>query len=263
MVIVGLNFLACPAVMANSFRIALLALVFAIPGYGRDLTGLGVTPVTIKVDGYTGFLLKPDARWPGRNATPWVLYAPSLPPYPGKEEHWMIERLLAAGVAIAGVDVGESHGNPEGRRIYSAFHQALVRDHGLTSKACLLARSRGGLMLYNWAAENADKVAAVAGIYPVCDLRTYPGLEIAAKAYGMDINEMQRLLPLHNPVDRLAPLAQAGVPLLHIHGDQDKLVPYAENATVVHGRYEALGGHMGADHCERPMAQHVERVLSV
>ncbi|MDA0810954.1 MAG: hypothetical protein O3C21_00965, partial [Verrucomicrobia bacterium] len=160
---------------------------------GRDLTGLGVEPMTIEIDGHRGFLLKPDARWPGPNATPWVLYAPSLPPYPGQEEHWMLERLLAAGVAVAGIDVGESMGNPEGRRIYTSFHEVLTEQHGLTAKACLLARSRGGLMLYNWAVENPDKVAAIAAIYPVCDLRTYPGLETAAKAYGFELAEMERL----------------------------------------------------------------------
>ena len=156
----------------------------------------------------------------------------------------MIKRLLAAGIAVAGIDIGESQGSPEGRKIYTAFHELLTGDHGLTSKACLLARSRGGLMLYNWAAENADKVAAVAGIYPVCDLRTYPGLKVAAKAYGMETAEMERLLPLHNPVDRLATLAKANVPLFHIHGNKDKVVPYSENAIVMRDRYEALGGNM-------------------
>ncbi|MGK0186478.1 MAG: alkaline phosphatase D [Verrucomicrobiales bacterium] len=216
----------------------------AVPAIGRDLTGLGVESVSIDVDGHSGFLLKPNAHWPGEKATPWVLYAPALPAYPGKEEHWMLRRLLLAGIAVAGIDVGESQGNPDGRRIYSAFYDQLTNDHGLTVKACLLARSRGGLMLYNWAAENPDKVAAVAGIYPVCDLRTYPGLEIAANAYGMDIAEFEQSLSLHNPVDRLAPLAKARVPLLHIHGDKDKLVPYAENAIAVRDRYRALGGSM-------------------
>ena len=30
-------------------------------------------------------------------------------------------------------------------------------------------------MLYAWACENADKVAAIAGIYPVCNHRELPG----------------------------------------------------------------------------------------
>ena len=92
--------------------------------------------------------------------------------------------FLAKGIAIAGVDVGESYGSPEGRKVYSALYNELVTGKGFAPRAALLARSRGGLMLYNWAAENPDKVRCIVGIYPVCDLRSYPGLERAAPAYG-------------------------------------------------------------------------------
>ena len=34
---------------------------------------------------------------------------------------------------------------------------------GLAPKACLLAQSRGGLMHYNWAAENPGRVGPVVG----------------------------------------------------------------------------------------------------
>ena len=57
-----------------------------------------------------------------------------------------------AGMAIAGVDVGESLRQPERLRAgYSAFYKELVEKRGFAKKACLLAQSRGGLMLYNWA----------------------------------------------------------------------------------------------------------------
>ncbi|WP_145236283.1 hypothetical protein [Urbifossiella limnaea] len=68
----------------------------------------------------------------------------------------MFEKFLAAGIAIAGVDVGESSGSPKGREVYSALYKELVSNRNFAEKPVLLARSRGGLMLYNWAAENAD-----------------------------------------------------------------------------------------------------------
>ena len=40
-------------------------------------------------------------------------------------------------------------------------------------------------MLYNWAVENLEAVACIAGIYSVCDLRSYPGLDKACRAYGL------------------------------------------------------------------------------
>ncbi|MFT7486228.1 MAG: hypothetical protein ACI9F9_002083 [Candidatus Paceibacteria bacterium] len=194
------------------------------------------------VEGRTAFLLLPEQ--PGSGPMPWVLYAPCLPGLPSEAENWMFERFLAAGIAIAGVDVGESYGSPEGRRVYSALHDYLVRQYGVAQRACLLARSRGGLMLYNWAVENANSVACLAGIYPVCNLVSYPGLKKACAAYGMTEERLAEVLPQHNPIDRLAALAKAGVPILHLHGDRDGTVPLAQNSGELHRRYVALEGSM-------------------
>jgi alpha-beta hydrolase superfamily lysophospholipase len=175
---------------------------------------------------------------------PWVWYAPTLRPYPGKEERWLIERLLAAGIALAGIDVGESYGSPAGRAEFTALHTHLVQTRGYAAKPVLLGRSRGGLQLLNWAADRPEKVAAFAGIYPVCNLASYPGLAQAAPAYGLTAEQLAATLPQHNPPDRLAPLAAARVPLFAIHGDVDTLVPLAANSGLLHARYTALGGTM-------------------
>jgi pimeloyl-ACP methyl ester carboxylesterase len=45
-----------------------------------------------------------------------------------------------------------------------------------------------------------------------------------------------------NPIDNLAPLAKAGVRILHIHGDKDELVPLCQNSGELVARYRALGG---------------------
>ena len=142
------------------------------------------------------------------------------------------------------MDVGESYGSPEGRDIYSALYEELVEKRGLAKRACLLARSRGGLMLYNWAAENPKSVACVAGIYPVCNLSSYPGLGRACGAYGMTKEQFATKLTKHNPIDRLAPLAKAKVPIFHIHGDSDRVVPLDKNSIELKKRYVELGGKM-------------------
>ncbi len=99
------------------------------------------------------FLILPEKPAEGR---PWVWYAPTfLPGYPRGDERWMFQRFRDAGIAIAGVDVGESYGSPGGRETYSALYRELTEKRGFSRRACLLARSRGGLMLYNWAAANA------------------------------------------------------------------------------------------------------------
>ena len=48
----------------------------------------------------------------------------------------------------------------------------------------------------------------------------------------------------HNPVDRLESLAKAKVPIFQIHGDQDTVVPYEQNAAEPARRYQGHGGDM-------------------
>jgi predicted esterase len=196
-----------------------------------------------QVEGHMAFLILPKER-PQGQATPWVWYAPTLPGLPGPEERWMFEKFLAAGIGIAGIDVGESFGSPKGRAGFTAFYRELTEKRGMAKKACLLARSRGGLMLYNWAAENADSVACIAGIYPVCNLTSYPGLAKACGAYGLTEAALQEQLAQHNPIDRLPPLAKAKVPIFHIHGDSDVVVPLEKNSGEVAKRYREAGGTM-------------------
>ena len=195
------------------------------------------------VQGRTAFVILPQTK-STNNLIPWVWYAPTLPGLPGNEEKWLFERFTQAGIAIAGIDVGESYGSPDGRKLYSAFHSELTKHRGFGQKAVMLGRSRGGLMTLSWAAENPDKVAGFAGIYPVCNIASYPGIATACGAYHMTTDELSARLTEHNPIDRLAPLAKAGVPLFAIHGDIDKAVPIEANSGEMRKRYEALGGKM-------------------
>ncbi|MCA9124408.1 MAG: prolyl oligopeptidase family serine peptidase [Planctomycetaceae bacterium] len=199
-----------------------------------------------EVAGRPAFMILPEPEY-RREPMPWVMYAPTFDKTLPNEAHegWMFRRWLTAGIAIAGVDIGESFGSPTGRATYNSLYEKLTTGNPpFQSRANLLARSRGGLMLYNWAADNPDKVKSIAGIYPVCDLRSYPGLARACAAYDLVENELAALLSQHNPVDRLAPLAKAKIPIFHIHGDTDQVVPLDANSGAVSTRYKELGGEM-------------------
>jgi pimeloyl-ACP methyl ester carboxylesterase len=209
---------------------------------------LNVTEAKMQIDyfqlagGQRAFILNPSQPAAG---SPWVWYAPTIfGATPDQSNDWIFQGLLDSGIAVAGVDVGESYGSPAGRSVYSDFYDYATTQANLAPQACLLAQSRGGLMLYNWAAENPEKVSSIAGIYPVCDLRSYPGLPSAAPAYDMTVAELEAQLSNHNPIDRLAPLAAANIPIYHIHGDSDVVVPLMYNSQIVYDRYIALGGQM-------------------
>ena len=199
---------------------------------------------TFAVAGRPAILIAAPAGTTPTAPRPWVWYAPTLEKYPGKEEVWLISQLLTAGISIAGIDVGESFGNPAGRALFTALHTELTRARGYSAKPLLLGRSRGGLMLLAWAAENPEKVGAFAGIYPVVNLTSYPGLDQAAPVYALTAAELAAQLTAHNPDDRLASLAAARIPLFAIHGDRDTLVPLDANSALLKSRYTALGGDM-------------------
>lgn len=182
----------------------------------------------------TAFLIPANAD-PHAAAKPWVWYAPTLPNLPGSEEAWMLERFRAAGIAVAGVDAGESYGSPAGNKVFDTLHAEMVR-RGYSPKPVLLGRSRGGLQTLSWATTNPEKAGGFAGIYPVCDIASYPGV---AKA-----EELERRLKEFNPVDRLEGLAKAQVPLFAIQGDADKVVPLEANSGRLQERYKEHGGTM-------------------
>lgn len=192
------------------------------------------------VAGRPAFVLRPAGEG-NHTPRPWIFYAPTLPGYPDLHEKWMHEQFVAAGVAVAGIDVGEAHGNPEGRRLFSEFYRELTEKRGFASRPCLLGRSRGGLWVSSWAIENPDKVAGIAGIYPVFDLTTYPGADKAAAAYGLAAAQFKSRLAELNPIARVTVLAKHRIPALLIHGDEDKVVPLKENSAAFVARYRADG----------------------
>lgn len=197
---------------------------------------------TFLVDSSIAFLI-PAVKKFREPAKPWVWYAPTLPNLPGPEERWMFERFLGAGIAIAGIDAGESYGSPDGNRVFDGLHREMVR-RGYSPTPVLLGRSRGGLQTLSWAAANPKHVAAWAGIYPVCNLASYPGIDRAAPAFSLTPEQLNDQLKQFNPVDRMEGLAKSKVPLFAIHGDVDTVVPLERNSGLLRERYHNLEGTM-------------------
>ncbi len=159
-----------------------------------------------------------------------------------------IEKLLAAGFHIAGVEVGVSCASPSAAKVCQEFYERVVADYGLNKRARIMGQSHGGLIAYGWAFRNPTCVERIAGICPATDFRTWPSLpsviNFPTKGLGYDLTleELTRRTPEFNPVDNLAPLAKAGVKILHVHGDKDDLVPMGANSTELARRYRELGG---------------------
>lgn len=196
-----------------------------------------------EVAGRPAFVMMPTGATPKDRPIPWIWYAPTLGKnLPGGAEKWMFDKFHTAGIAVAGVDVGESYGSPAGRKIYQQLYEHLTKKLGFAKRPVLLARSRGGLMLYSWAAQHPESVGGIVGIYPVCSLTSYPGIKRAAPAFKLTPEELTAQLDELNPINQLESLAKQKVPIFHIHGDRDQVVPLEENSAELRTRYSGFGG---------------------
>lgn len=171
--------------------------------------------------------------------------------------------LLERGYHVVYVNAQNMLGAPPAMKIWEDFH-ALLTKAGLTGKIVLIGMSRGGLYCYNWAVAHPGTVSVIYGDAPVCDFKSWPGGKgagkgskgdwaLVLKCYGFK-DEAEALAYKQNPLDNLAPLAKAGIPILHVVGQADTVVPVAENTDLVEQRYKALGGTIevirkpGVDH---------------
>ena len=162
--------------------------------------------------------------------------------------------LLGKGFHIVYMSVPDMLGCPDAVSHWNALYQELVEKYGFAKKAALVGLSRGGLYVYNWAEANPTRVACIYADAAVCDFKSWPGGKGRGKGSPRDWklvlekyhfeSEAQALAYDKNPIDNLEPLAAAGVPLLHVYGDADDVVPAPENTGIVAERYRKLGGQI-------------------
>jgi len=217
----------------------LLSLVFAHQAIAQD--NLPKTAETFEVSGRKAFIY---AAPKPAESKPWVWYAPTLKSLAFGERKGYFEAFMKEGISIAGFDLGEVRGSPTSTAKFTLFYDAMVK-RGYSPKPILLGQSRGGMMTLAWAFRNPDKVKAWVGIYPVCNLASWPLKNSKPQTladYALPEAELVARLKEFNPIDNLAGLAANKVPMFAVHGDSDVVVPYDDNTKLLKERYEAAGG---------------------
>lgn len=203
------------------------------------------------VDGCEAWVVEPKVALPG-NPWSWCMEFPDA-----FVDRCAVPHLLDAGFFHAHIVVGNTFGGPEAVKHFNAFHAFLVK-HGLAKKAVLIGLSRGGMYAYRFAAQRPEGVAVLYGDAPLCDLKTVKGVEgygpgsapnweAVKEAYGFK-DDAEGLAYKGNPVDNLAPLAKAGVAIIHVIGDADNIVVPATNSDLIERRYRRLGGEIEVIH---------------
>ena len=236
-------------IVSNYAIIGIFCLFFASETYSQT----SFWGETDKWNGYTRHVFQLEGRecyvvlpHKAAKAKPWIWRAR----FWGHEPQLDLA-LLQQGFHVVYMDVAGLYGNEEAVRHWNSFYKYLTVEHAFGKKVVIEAMSRGGLIAYNWASENPEKVACIYADAPVCDIKSWPGglgqgkgskkdWEQCLNAYGLDEEEVGDFRA--NPIDVLGPLAEAGVPLLHVCGADDEVVPMAENTDILADRYRKLGG---------------------
>ena len=222
-------------------RIALvLALVLPVASDAVAEDALPKKPESFDVAGTQGMVYPAPRPAEGK---PWLWYAPTFATisFSGKKAYH--ETFLRAGIAVAGVNLGEARGAPASTARNLQFYEEMVK-RGYSPKPIVLGQSRGGLIGLGWAMRHPDKTGAFVGIYPVCNLSTWgmKNLKVTLADYEMTEVALRARMNEFNPIDNLDPMIKAKVPVFIVHGDVDKAVPIQENTLLLKERYEAGGG---------------------
>ena len=180
--------------------------------------------------------------------TPWLWRGEFFGAFPTVDE-----ALLKRGWHVVFMACPDRFGDPDTMKRWATLFEELTTHHGFSRRPVLLGMSRGGLYVYAWAAAHPDRVGLIYGDAPVCDITSWPGgkgkgqgsprdWELFKRVYGL--SEQQAVAWKLSPIDTLAPIAKAHIPILHVAGDADVVVPFDENTLVLKKRYEELGEHV-------------------
>lgn len=203
-----------------------------------------------------------------------IVVEPDCEPTPEKHWYWRARffgafpnadwTMLKLGWYVVHIEINELYGSPESNRRFDLLYRFLTEALGFDTRCVPVGYSRGGLDVYSWAAKNTDKVYCLYLDNPVCDFKSWPGGRGVgpgdATAWrnclgAWDMKEEQALAFSGNPVDNLKPLALAHIPILHVYGDADEVVPASENTLLVVSLYRMLGGEIETV-CKKGAAHH-------
>ncbi len=151
---------------------------------------------------------------------PWVFRADRI----GRDASVIDLALLAKGYYIVAAPI--TGGGPS-QKEWDAVYKEMT-DHGFSKKPAMEGAGAGAGEAYAWAIQNPDKVSCIYG--------ENPALRSIMSGKQPPLNDEK-----HPLVENLAPLAKAGVPILHVCGSLD---PWLDRDTrVAEKKYKELGGN--------------------
>ncbi len=203
----------------------------------------GFEKTIFKFDGIPAFYVSPKKALPGN---PWIWQA-HFPDWHTQVDSILLER----GFHVAYVNTNDLFGHPKAMMIWDRFYDYLTKEKAFSTRPALEGVSRGGLYVYGWAKRNPSKLSCLYCEGPVCDFKSWPGGKGIGKGSKKDWEKLKSLFGLteeqameykDQPKEDLEGLASFRIPILHVIGLTDSVVPNEENTFVLVNRYIRLGG---------------------
>lgn len=202
----------------------------------------GFNQFHISLDGVPCIIVEPKTA---ADVNPWVWRAR----FWGHEPQFD-RAMLELGWHVCYCDVSGLFGSDAAIGRWNHFYQWATK-LGLSRRPFLEGMSRGGLIIMRWSSAHPNQVCGIYADNAVMDFNSWPGGKGTGKyspnewaqclaAYGL--NEEQAKAFQDGPLDRLAPLAKAKVPVFVLINEADNVVPPSENGDLLVEKYKQLGG---------------------
>ncbi|MDR2472757.1 MAG: GDSL-type esterase/lipase family protein [Tannerella sp.] len=161
--------------------------------------------------------------------------------------------LLEKGYHLVYCDQAERMGNKQNIEEWNEFYK-ILHEGGLNQRVVMEGMSRGGVYVFNWAAANPDKVAAVYVDNPLLDMKAMyygpdgkekPENEITKgirENYGVerqDINNFRE-----SPIDKIGDIVKGHYPILILCAELDNAAVNSQNAFPFEKLIREKGGEI-------------------
>lgn len=161
--------------------------------------------------------------------------------------------LLERGFHIAYCDISNLYGGKDAVKRWNKFYHFMEKQD-LSKKVVLEGMSRGGLIIYNWAAKNKKKVACIYADAPVLDGKSWPGGFGKGKGYPEGWEEFKKVYKLNSenkrakfkgdPIHQTKKIVKGKYPMMHVCGEADQVVPVDENTHLFENEIKKVGGNI-------------------
>lgn len=214
---------------------------------GAAVNYLGFNRYDFQVGGRAALVVVPRKPAPGN---PWIWRT-----YFWNHKPRFDSLMASRGYYLAFIDAPNLFGAPQAVAAMDALYDHVTRGYGLSRKPTLVGISRGGLYAYRWSMAHPDRVSSIYGDAPVMDFVSWPcGCYGTGKGSSGDWTLLKTVYGFGgdaeakafagNPYANMKLLALAGIPLIHVYGETDEVVPPGENTLRANDSLKAYGSPM-------------------